>query len=356
MQVHQSRSRPYLRLLLLAIAFVVLFGSLGVVGFYKFVLYNAPSVDVEHLPMDRKILITIPRGASLNQISHILQESRIIESASLFIVAAKFTKSERQLKAGQYFLPLRASNHQVLTILQNAVPQTIRVTIPEGKNAEFIQRIVHQKLNTDTTGFSRLLRDTALIKELGIDAPSLFGYLLPNTYFLDPGTSARDIIRIMGREFLSMYDDELRARTNELHMTIHEVVTLASIIEGETARSDERYYVSAVYHNRLRKKMLLQADPTVQFIIRDGPRRLFNKDLEIDSPYNTYKYPGLPPNPINNPGKASILAALFPADVDYLYMVSDGDGRHIFSKTLEEHLLARKQLDRIRQNLKRKKD
>lgn len=102
--------------------------------------------------------------------------------------------------------------------------------------------------------------------------------------------------------------------------------------------------------------MPLQADPTVQFIIPDGPRRLYNKDLEIDSPYNTYKYKGLPPGPVNNPGKASILAALYPANVDYLYMVADGSGKHIFSKTLEEHLKAKKQLDRVRKNVKRRRD
>jgi len=129
---------------------------------------------------------------------------------------------------------------------------------------------------------------------------------------------------------------------------------LASIIEGETANDQERFLVSSVYHNRLHKNMLLQADPTVQFIIIDGPRRLYTKDLELDNPYNTYRFAGLPPGPINNPGKQSILAALYPETSDFLYMVADGEGKHIFSRSLDEHLIARRHLDKVRRELETK--
>ncbi len=328
----------------------------GVAGFYKLVLYNAPTVNLESVPMDKKLLITIPRGASLYEISHILEESGVVENARLFVLAAKFLKAEKNLKAGQYLLPAHASNHQILKTLQNAVPQNVRLTIPEGKDIRFIARAIQLKLPIDTAQFVRTIADTSLCRLLGIDAGSLYGYLMPNTYFLDPGMHERDIVKVMVREFKKFFSDDLRKRAAELRMTPHQVLTLASIIEGETADNDERYYVSAVYHNRLKKNMPLQADPTVQFIIPDGPRRLYNKDLEIDSPYNTYKYKGLPPGPVNNPGKASILAALYPAKVEFLYMVADGSGKHIFSKTLPEHLKAKEQLDRLRKSVKRRRD
>lgn len=328
----------------------------GIAGFYKLVLYNAPAVNVESLSMDQKLLITIPKGSSLNEISHILEESGVVENARLFVYAAKYLHAEKSLKAGQYLLPAHASNHQIIHTLQNAVPQTIRVTIPEGKEIGYIARTIKFKLPIDTMEFIQRITDTVFCRQLKIQANSLYGYLMPNTYFLDPGMNERDIIRVMVREFNNFFDTELRKRASQLNFTPHQILTLASIIESETAEDDERYYVSAVYHNRLKKNMLLQADPTIQFIIPDGPRRLYKKDLDVESPYNTYKFKGLPPGPINNPGKASILAALYPANVDYLYMVADGSGKHIFSKSLAEHLNAKNQLDKIRRNLKRRRD
>lgn len=328
----------------------------SVAGFYKLVLYNAPSIDVESIPMDKKLLITIPKGASLHDISHILEESGVIENARLFIYAAKYMSAEKNLKAGQYLLPAHASNYQILRTLQKAVPQSIRITIPEGKDINYIARLIKFKLPIDTADFIQAVSDSAFAAQLGIKAPSLLGYLMPNTYFFNHGMDERDFIRVMVREFKKNFNEELQLRAKELGFTIHQITTLASIIEGETAEEDERYYVSAVYHNRLKKNMSLQADPTIQFIIPDGPRRLYKKDLEINSPYNTYKFKGLPPGPINNPGKASILAALYPASVDYLYMVADGSGKHIFSKTLAEHLKAKTQLDKLRKNLTRRRD
>ncbi|MBL7959293.1 endolytic transglycosylase MltG [bacterium] len=351
-----ERPRTILKFMILGFGVLCLLLMVGIAGFYKLVLYNVPAVKVESLSMDQKLVITIPKGSTLNEISHILEESGVIENARLFVYAAKYLNAEKNLKAGQYLLPAHASNHQILRTLQNAVPQSIRVTIPEGKDMEFIARMIKSKLPIDTAQFMKVVRDSSLCSHFHIQANSLFGYLMPNTYFLDPGMNEEDIVRIMVREFNNFFDSELYRRTEQMNFTSHQIVTLASIIEGETAEEDERYYVSAVYHNRLKKNMPLQADPTIQFIIPDGPRRLYHKDLEMNNPYNTYKFKGLPPGPINNPGKASILAALYPAKVDYLYMVADGSGKHIFSKTLAEHLKAKKQLDRLRKNIKRSRD
>ncbi len=328
-----------------------LFTGLGIAVFYKLVLFNAPLIDLNEMTVDRKILITVPKGATLKDAAVILEESRVISDHRLFIWAAKYRNAEHRIKAGKYLLPLHASNHQILSILQQTKPQSLRITVPEGRNLPGILSAFQKQMPLTADTFRAALRDTQIIRESGLKDTSLFGYLMPNTYEFDPGTSERDIVRTMTGEFCRFYDDDLKKRTRHLKLTTKEVVTLASIIEGETADPDERYLVSAVYHNRLKKRMLLQADPTIQYITGDNPRRLYFKDLEIDHPYNTYKYKGLPPGPVNNPGKESILAALYPASVNYLYMVSDGKGRHIFSTNLRDHLRAKKKLDMVRKSL-----
>jgi UPF0755 protein len=331
--------------------FLIVCGALITVIFYYVVLYNSPLIDLDELTVDKKILITIPKGSSLNDIASILEESGVIENKRTFVWAAKYLGSEKQLKAGKYLLPAQTPNYQILNILYSTTPQNIRITIPEGKRTTAIYDIIHKQLPINRDTFYAVLSDTGLCRVFDISGGSLNGFLMPNTYAFDPGTTEREIVITMAKEFVRFYDDDLQERTRHLKMSKKEIVTLASIIEGETADDDERYLVSAVYHNRLKEKMLLQADPTIQFVIQETPRRLYYKDLEIDNPYNTYKYKGLPPGPINNPGKASIIAALYPANVKYLYMVADGKGKHIFTQTLYAHLKAKKKLDRLRKSL-----
>lgn len=351
----QKRSSSFFKRLmkivfaLLAVFLVV--GVLCVVAFYKLVLYNAPMVDPDELTIDKKILITIPRGSTLRDVAIILEESRVIADHRLFIWAAKYRGAEHQVKAGKYLLPVQASNHQIISILKRTKPQSIRVTVPEGRTIPGVLSALQKQMPVNPDSFRMAMMDTAMIRSLGLKDTSLFGYLMPNTYEFDPGVTEREIVRIMAADFVKFYDDELKKRAEHLRMSMREVITLASIIEGETSDEDERYLVSAVYHNRLKKRMLLQADPTIQFITGDQPRRLYFRDLEIDHPYNTYKYKGLPPGPVNNPGKASILAALYPARVNYLYMVADGKGRHVFSANIRDHLKAKKKLDQLRKKL-----
>ena len=165
------------------------------------------------------------------------------------------------------------------------------------------------------------------------------------------GGTELEIIETLVREFKKNISDSLLIAAKNLNLSLHQIVTLASIIEGEAGIDEERPVISAVYHNRLKKNMKLEADPTIQYIIPDGPRRLTKSDLTIDSPFNTYLHTGLPPEPINNPGKKSIYAAAFPVKQPFLYFVATGDGRHAFSKTLQEHLLAKKKLDRLRKEV-----
>jgi|TARA_B100001105_G_scaffold79331_1_gene62840 UPF0755 protein len=159
----------------------------------------------------------------------------------------------------------------------------------------------------------------------------------------------------MVEEYKKNFNDDLRMRMKDIGMTEREVITLASIIEGEAIYNRERPVIAGVYHNRLKLGMRLQADPTIQYIVEDGPRRLLKKDLKIDSPYNTYLNYGLPPGPINNPGLESIKAALYPADTEYLYFVARGDGYHNFSRTEEEHNKAKREFQKLRRKVKRQR-
>jgi UPF0755 protein len=190
--------------------------------------------------------------------------------------------------------------------------------------------------------YSVLFKDLIFMKEFDIKASSLEGYLFPDTYYFFEGTSSRKVLVTMIDEFWKNFNKTFIERTNELGFTVHEVVTLASIIEGEALLDKERAIISSVYHNRLKKRMKLQADPTIQYLIPGNPKALSLRDLKRVSPYNTYLNYGLPPGPINNPGLESIRAALYPASTDYLYFVAQGDGSHVFTTNQQDHLKAKK--------------
>ena len=175
---------------------------------------------------------------------------------------------------------------------------------------------------------------------------------MPDTYVFAEGISEEQVMRFLIEQTLNIFkSDSVQKRMKELGLTRHQVLTLASIVEGEAMIDEERPLIASVYLNRLKIGMKLQADPTIQFLLPDGPRRLTYKDLQIDSPYNTYLYRGLPPGPINNPSKASILATLFAAKTNYLYFVARGDGSHVFTKTAHEHLKAKRKLNKLRKKV-----
>jgi len=208
--------------------------------------------------------------------------------------------------------------------------------VPEGLTRLEIADL----LATPAEEFIATTSTNELIKDLDPIAPNLEGYLFPETYSFPKGTSAREVAQAMVRQFRQTFNSAWQARTTQLGFSIRDMVILASLIEKETSNPEERKLISAVFHNRLQRKMKLDCDPTIIYALKlkgtyDG--RLGWKDLKLDSPYNTYLYPGLPPGPIANPGHAALEAALYPADVDYLYFVSRNDGSHVFSHTLKEH-------------------
>ncbi|GAB4332031.1 MAG: endolytic transglycosylase MltG [Calditrichia bacterium] len=300
-----------------------------------------------------RVAVEIPRGSSLRQIADILKQKGALQNETLFVLLGKITDKQTRLQAGYFWVPKGLHPWQLLNYLTRPEAATVRVTIPEGKTLEFYASVFSQKLGTDSSRFMQLVTDSSFCKQLGVQAATLEGYLLPETYFLPKHMDEESIIKYLVQQTEKIFQaDTVLLQLKKLNMTVHQILTLASIIEGEAMVDSERVVISSVYHNRLRKGWHLRADPTIQYILPGKPRRLLFKHLEIDSPYNTYLYKGLPPGPINNPGKRSILAALFPAQTDYLYFVARGDGGHYFSRTGREHAKYKAMFDEVRRKVR----
>jgi len=299
--------------------------------------------------INNKIKVNIPKGSTLAQISEILEEKEVVTNGHMFITATRLMGYSNKIPAGIFALKNAKNNYRIVKQLIQGNPEMIRVTLLEGWTISEVTETISDSLNISSEILSTLCYDEQFIDEIGLEANSLEGYLYPDTYlFLESENDPKEILKQAVSEFNSVFNDNLRKRAEQIGFTVNEVLTMASIIEGEAIFDSERPIISAVYHNRLRKRMLLQADPTVQYVIKDGPRRLRLSDLKIDSPYNTYVYRGLPPGPINNPGKASILAVLYPDDNDYIFFVARGDGYHTFTTTIEEHNRAKREFQKVR--------
>ena len=236
------------------------------------------------------------------------------------------------------------------------VPSLKKITILEGWTINDIANELDKKLKINKKKFLRLCHDKKRVKLFNLQGNSFEGYLFPDTYTFAEGIDPNLVLNRMVNEFNNNISKSMKVQAQELGMSILEIITLASIIEGEAIYDSERSIISAVYHNRLKKGMKLQADPTIQYIIDDGPRRLLNDDLKIQSNYNTYLNFGLPPGPINNPGKESIIAALYPSVNDYLYFVARGDGYHTFTKNEKDHNKAKRKFQEVRRQAKQMKN
>jgi len=289
------------------------------------------------------VRVIIPRGANLSQIAQILHKQGVISSEWSFVWAGRLLGSTRKLPAGEFEFPRPLSNSHTLEILRHAKPVEITITIPEGLRSDEIIHILVGKLELDSLKLTSLLTDSALLALAGEGFTHLEGCLYPDTYKFLRGEDERTVLARMVRNFRRHFKPEWRARARELGLTIPQVVTLASMIEKEAARPEERSLISSVYHNRLRRNMLLNCDPTlIYMLVRRGEwnGNLQRRHKRIRDPYNTYLFRGLPPGPIANPGAASLEAALYPAVTDYLYFVSRNDGtrRHVFARTLRQHI------------------
>jgi UPF0755 protein len=295
----------------------------------------------EHAAASR--VITIAPGAPARHILRQLAAEGIIAHPLPAFVYLALTHQGARLKAGDYRFPSPISTLEVIRKLIRGEVITERITIPEGLNRFEIADLLRQLPLRDADRALEFTEDVSLIRDLDPQADSLEGYLFPDTYTYTPSLSARDLIARMVHRFREAFTEADRARARALGFTVREVVTLASLIEKEAKRPEERPLISSVFHNRLRRGMRLECDPTVLYaalLEGDTERTIRRSDLARPSPYNTYLSPGLPPGPIASPGRASLHAALYPASTDYLYFVVDGtrsDGAHRFARTLAEH-------------------
>lgn len=299
--------------------------------------------------MGEATTFTVNRGDNFPAINGRLIKAGIIKSPRIFHRYVQWQNKMTSFKYGTYEIPRGASMEKVLNILTEGVPILEKLTIPEGKNLYEIGSILEQKGIAKKSEFVKMAKDPKIVQDLlKLDAPSLEGYLFPDTYMLPPEVSAREIIEIMVREF--------RRKTNDLDMkssflSPHEVVILASIVEKETGAAWERPTIAGVYLNRLKKRMRLQADPTTIYGIWERYNgNLRKSDLLEKTAYNTYKISGLPLGPIANPSLAAIEAVLKPKSHNYIYFVSKNDGTHVFSATYAEHNKAVDYWQRNRRN------
>ena len=284
-------------------------------------------------------LLTIPYGSSVRNIGHRLREADVIRSDLIFVAYVQFSGSNL-LQAGEYLFENPMSVAQVVDVLRQGRIHHYRITIPEGLTmAEIIDRFVQEGFG-QRRELEPLVRRTDLLEGLDPGATDLEGYLFPDTYLFTRSDRELTLVSTLVNRFKQIWNPQRQKRTDDLGFTIREVITLASLIEKETAIPSERPLVSAVFHNRLRRNIKLACDPTVIYAVRktgefDGI--IHKSDLDLDSPYNTYLYSGLPPGPIANPGTSSIDAALYPAPVRHLYFVSRNDGSHVFSTSYRDH-------------------
>ena len=279
----------------------------------------------------------VPIGSSSLAIAKRLVEQKLIRSEYAFRIIVRHRGTGRQLRAGTYVLRRDMALWDIVDEFERGQVTLVSLTVPEGLTTAAIAQLWETEGFGPAAAFSEATESPRLLKQYGLEGKTVEGYLFPNTYKFAKGTTAEKAVEMMLTEFKQRWTETFDEEAQSLGLTQHEIVTLASVIEKEARAKSERPRIASVFHNRLKRKWRLQADPTVLYALGNPNRLLTRADLRVDSPYNTYKQRGLPPGPIANPGIASIIAALRPEKTDYLYFVAIGEGKHHFSKTLSEH-------------------
>lgn len=303
--------------------------------FSLFFLIAILSITAIYFPFEENSttqkVVNISPGTNAKEIVELLEKSEIIRKNNYtFRILIKLSKLEDKLKFGEYNLSPSMNMLQILDKLVRGEVILYKITIPEGYTSTQIAELLDRKEIAEKETFLKLLEDRE---------KSLEGYLFPDTYEVPKQYGAENMVKVMLSNFNQIaIENNFADKAEKIGFSMEEIIILASIIEKESKFSEERRQVSSVFHNRLKKDMKLQSCATIQYILGEPKEKLDEFDLKIDSPYNTYLYKGLPSGPISNPGLDSIMAALEPADEDYLYFVLGENGRHIFSKTYEEHL------------------
>ena len=311
---------------------IAVFIAIVLTGYFTFFTPN-------HFNAQAPFTFEIKDGESFTSVTERLYEQSIIPSKFNFKVAAFIYGAERNIKAARFYIPNDLSYLDLLDLFVNGPADYLKpIKINDGQTLKWLGAKVKRDVKIDSAAFVNLVTYKEFVKSLGLNVSSLEGYLFSKKYKVYEKSSPEEAIKIFYKGFTDFFNDSLKQRAKQIGLTVHQVLTLASIIKGETNLVSEMPTISAVYHNRLKIGMRLQADPTIQFLFPDGWRRITYDDLKIESKYNTYKYSGLPPGPINNPGANAIMAALYPDKNNYLYFVANGKGGHNFAKSYSDHL------------------
>jgi UPF0755 protein len=325
----RSRKRLFLLLLLPALAVAAWFGY----GAYRKVFQSFQGYT-------QNTVVQIDSGMSVAAIGKKLERQGVIASAEYFVRYYRLFFAGRKLKAGEYLFDTPLSMRQVIEKLEIGKALLYKVTVKEGLWIGEAAQVLEEAGLFPAWDFIRASRNTSLIRALDAEATDLEGYLFPDTYLVRKDITAREMVALMVERFKQNFNNTSVWRARDIGFTPRQAVIMASLIEKETANRDERFLISSVFHNRLRKNMLLDCDSTIIYALKkagsyDGDLRW--KDLKSDSPYNTRRHRGLPPGPIASPGYASLEAALYPENTEYLYFVAKDTGSHFFSRSLEEH-------------------
>lgn len=320
----------------------VLRGTLALLaaGVLFVVVWFSGEYRLERPGLPRGMHFEVGKGQGVRGIAASLGKSGLIRSPTAFRLAYRFYYPHDSLKAGEYDFPSPVTMKDILEAMTKGKVYLHPITLREGLTAEEIAEEFDRAGLVTRADFLEAFADRELILSWDREAANAEGYLFPETYNFPAHTPAREIVGRMIAQFEMVFSDRWHLRARELGMNVRQVTTLASLIEKETSRPEEKKLVAAVFHNRLRMRMKLDCDPTIIYALKlagEYEGRLRSRDLRLESPYNTYRHQGLPPGPIANPGRDSLEAALYPASEDYLYFVSRNDGSHQFSRTFREH-------------------
>lgn len=291
------------------------------------------------VPMGAPVEVTVPPGASFAAVMDSLEARGLIAGRTAFGLFARVRGDDRRIRSGRYRLTPGSSWHELLVALTEGRVITVPMTVPEGFRLTQMADRIARVSEVPADSVLRLLTDPEAHGAFGVPGPGLEGYLFPDTYRFAAGVPVSAVLEAMTSRYRAVWTPERRARLDSLGMSERELVTLASIVQAEARKVDEMPRIASVYHNRLRRGWLLQADPTVLYALGGTRERLLFAAIDsvAANPYNTYRQRGLPPGPIGAPGEAAILATLYPASEPYLYFVAGADGSHVFSRTLAEH-------------------
>jgi len=314
--------------ILLTIAAACAWSAFDLVRFWK-----TPGSSYAREP----VRFMINPGESFETIAKRLEGSHLISHSLKFKIMARYHGLDTRIKAGEYMLSKGMTPAAIMERLTSGDVILHKVTIPEGFTMYQVAKRMEKAGLCDAKTFLKWAQNPDFVQRLGISGNSVEGYLFPDTYMFAQHPGAKKIIEAMVKRFNSVFSDKWRKRAQSLGMTIHQIVTLASIIEKETGVESERPIIASVFYNRLKRHMRLASDPTVIYGIKDFNGNITQKDLKRKTPYNTYVIFGLPPGPIANPGRSSLKAALWPAKTDYIYFVAKPDRTHFFSTNLSEH-------------------